>query len=166
MPPNILWIIADQLRADHVGFGGNTIVRTPNLDRLVQEGTSFTSCYSPSPVCVPARCSLHYGLNPTKTGLASNGKMMDDNGASLPALLGKQGYRTGAIGKCHFTPEGNALRGFDTRLVQEECTSTHNADTDDYIAFLNKNGHDSYEPHGARGEMYYIPQISTLPAEH
>jgi arylsulfatase len=162
---NVLLIFTDMQRADTIAALGNPVIKTPNLDRLVKEGTSFISAYTPSPVCVAARCSMQYGLYPTKTGLSGNGKMMEDNNASIPALLGQQGYRTRAVGKCHFSPDRQALRGFDSRRSQEEVTSINDADKDDYIKYLQDNDYDSYEPHGARGEMYYIPQISSLPAE-
>ena len=105
---------------------------------------------------------MHYGMYPQRTGLYRNGRMMDDNGASFQELLGNAGYRTQAIGKCHFTPEREALRGFQTRLIQEEITP--DAASDDYRSFLEENEYDSLEPHGTRGEMYYIPQVSHLPA--
>jgi choline-sulfatase len=161
--PNILILFTDMQRADTIRALGNPVIRTPQLDRLVREGTAFTNCYSPSPVCVPARCCMHYGQYPQKTGLFDNGAMMEDNEASYPAVLGANGYRTHAVGKCHFTPDALALRGFQTRQCQEECTA--DPERDDYIAWLRDEGHDDYEPHGARGEMYYIPQVSTLPAE-
>ncbi|MFC1454090.1 sulfatase, partial [Verrucomicrobiota bacterium] len=161
--PNILVLFTDMQRADTIHALGNHVIRTPHLDRLVREGTAFTNCFSPSPVCVSARCCMHYGMYPQRTGLFSNGRMMDDNGSSYPAVLGQNGYRTHAIGKCHFTPDTRALRGFQSRQTQEEGTS--DPEKDDYIAWLRDNGYDYYEPHGARGEMYYIPQVSTLPVE-
>ena len=161
--PNTLILFTDMQRADTIHALGNATIRTPNLDRIVAEGTAFTSCYSPSPVCVPARCCMHYGMYPQRTGLFDNGRMMDDNGASYAAVLGHEGYRTHAIGKCHFTPDRDAPRGFQSRQTQEECTS--DPDSDDYIAWLRDKGYDYYEAHGARGEMYYIPQVSPLPAE-
>ena len=161
--PNILIVFTDMQRADTVRALGNATIKTPQLDRLVREGTAFTNCFSPSPVCVAARCSMQYGLYPHRTGLFDNGSMMKDNDASFPAVLGRSGYRTHGIGKCHFTPEAHALRGFQSRQSQEECRSDPRSD--DYIAWLRDNGFDYYEAHGARGEMYYIPQISTLPAE-
>ena len=160
--PNILFLFTDMQRADTIHALGNPIIKTPNLDRLVNEGTAFTNCYSPSPVCIPARCCLQYGLYPQKTGLYVNGKMMDDNGLSYPEILGKNGYKTHAIGKCHFTPESLAMRGFQSRLIQEEGIEAEN---DDYCKFLKENGFSDVEPHGFRSEMYYIPQVSTLPAE-
>ena len=160
--PNILFFFTDMQRADTIHALGNPVIKTPNLDRLVKEGTAFTNCYSPSPVCIPARCCLQYGLYPQKTGLYINGMMPDDNGASYPEILGKNGYKTHAIGKCHFTPDPTAGRGFHSRMTQEE---TIDAKNDDYCKFLKKNGFDNIEPHGFRSEMYYIPQVSTLPAE-
>ena len=161
--PNVLMLFTDMQRADTVHALGNPVIRTPSLDRLASEGTAFTSCYTPSPVCVSARCCMHYGQYTQRTGLHSNGPMMEDNGASLPALLGRAGYRTHAIGKCHFTPEREALRGFHSRLIQEENLS--DPDKDDYSRWLKESGYDFVEPQGARGEMYYIPQVSHLPAE-
>jgi arylsulfatase A-like enzyme len=161
--PNVLLLFTDMQRADTIRALGNPVIRTPSLDRLVEEGTAFVNCFTPSPVCVPARCCMQYGLYPQKTGLYRNGRMMDDNDASFPALLGRAGYRTHAVGKCHFTPDRSALRGFQTRLTQEENLSDPEAD--DYCRYLKENGFDPVEPQGARGEMYYIPQVSHLPAE-
>lgn len=161
--PNILFLFTDMQRADTIGALGNGVIRTPQLDRLAREGTAFTNAFSPSPVCVPARCCLHYGHYPQRTGLCDNGRMPEDNGLSYAETLGSHGYRTHAVGKCHFTPDHRARRGFQSREMQEECQSDANAD--DYLGWLEANGLDSYEPHGARGEMYYIPQVSSLPAE-
>ncbi len=161
--PNILHIFTDMQRADTIHALGNPHIKTPHLDRLVREGTAFTNCVSPSPVCVPARCCMHYGWYPTKTGLYTNGRMMEDNGRSIPAVLSEEGYRTQSVGKCHFTPDKHAKRGYDVRLVQEEGCS--NPEADDYVRYLRDNGYDYYEPQGARGEMYYIPQISSLPVK-
>jgi len=70
--PNILLFFADQQRFDTIGALGNPVMRTPNLDRLCREGTAFTSAYTPSPVCVPARCSMHYGQYPQRTECYEN----------------------------------------------------------------------------------------------
>ena len=161
--PNILLLFTDMQRADTIGALGNPVIKTPALDRLVAEGTSFTNAFTPSPVCVSARCCLQYGLYSQHTGLHKNGRMMEDNGASFPALLGREGYRSHAVGKCHFTPDRDALRGFQTRLTQEENIS--HPEADDYCRFLKEGGYDYIEPQGTRGEMYYIPQVSHLPAE-
>ena len=156
--PNILLLFTDMQRFDTIAELGNPIIKTPNLDRLVREGTAFTRAYSPSPVCVPARWCMHYGQYSHKSKLHQNGIMPADNGASIPQILSQAGYHTAGIGKCHFTPASHALRGFDMRLSQEECIS--DPGNDDYCRWLKNNGFDYDEPHGTRGEMYYVPQIS------
>lgn len=160
--PNILLLFTDQQRFDTLHALGNPVIRTPNLDRLCKEGTAFTSAYSPSPVCVPARCSMHYGQYPMTTTCYENGSSMPVDGRpSFMEVLTRAGYRTHGIGKCHFTPDKKALRGFETRETQEECQARG---SDDYMRFLEQNGYgDLPEPHGVRGEMYYVPQISQLP---
>lgn len=162
--PNILFLFTDMQRHDTLGALGNPVIATPNLDRLVQQGTSFTSAYTPSPVCVAARCSLHYGRYPARTGCADNGAMPEDKGASWPALLAGAGYHTASVGKCHFTPDSGALRGFHERVTQEEGVPV--GGQDDYRQYLESLGLNPREPFGMRGEMYYMPQPSHLPAAH
>lgn len=161
--PNILFIFTDQQRADTIHAAGNPIIITPSLDRLAREGVHFAGAYTPSPVCVPARCSLIYGQYPHKTGCFDNGDPFPDNRPSFMQALTDAGYRTHGIGKMHFTPDLQALRGFQTREYQEELRS--HVDEDDYLKFLHANGFDHVlDPMGPRGEMYYIPQPAQMPA--
>ena len=60
--PNILFLFTDQQRHDTIGALGNDIIRTPSLNRLAREGTSFLRCYTPSPVCMSARAALVTGI--------------------------------------------------------------------------------------------------------
>ena len=161
--PNILLIFTDQQRFDTIHALGNPIIRTPNLDRLVREGVAFRSVYTPSPVCVPARCSMIYGLYPLRTGCAYNGDPMPEGRLSLMGALSEAGYRTHGIGKMHFRPDPQAMRGFQTREHSEEMRSR--VEDDDYLRFLQAHGFDHvYDPMGPRGEMYYIPQPAQMPA--
>lgn len=163
--PNVLLIFCDQLRFDVISELGNPVIRTPNLDRLCREGTTFTSAYSPCPVSVPARASLHYGQYPMNTGCYENRDPMPEDGRpSFMQVLADAGHRTHGVGKCHFTPDLHALRGFQTRERQEE--GGRSPDQDEYAAFLAERGHHWLrEHHGVRGEMYYVPQLSPLPAD-
>ncbi|RKY73384.1 MAG: hypothetical protein DRN21_04305 [Thermoplasmata archaeon] len=85
--PNILLIFTDQQRSDTIHAAGNPVIKTPHLDRLVQEGVLFRSAYTPSPVWVPARCSMIYGQYPHKTGCADNGDPMPEDRPSLMQVL-------------------------------------------------------------------------------
>jgi len=161
--PNIVLIFTDQQRADTIGAGGNPVIRTPNLDRLVREGTLFSSAYTTSPVCVPARCSLIYGQYPHRTGCFSNAYLMPQDRPSFMSLLTEAGYRTHGVGKMHFRPDPQALRGFQSREYQEELRAR--VEDDDYLKFLHAGGFSHvYDPFGQRGEMYYIPQPAQMPA--
>ncbi len=161
--PNILLLFTDQQRADTIGALGNPVIRTPALDRLCREGTAFTQAFSPSPVCVSARCSMIHGQYPLRTGCYENTVMPTDGRQTFMAALTAAGYRTHGIGKCHFTPDLYALRGFESREYQEELV--RDPGRDDYLRFLHGNGFRHVcDPHGIRGEMYYIPQPSQYPA--
>jgi arylsulfatase len=160
--PNILHIFTDQQRFDTIAALGNPVIRTPNFDRLCREGTAFTSAYSASPVCISARCSMIYGQYAHNTGCYENQTMPTDDRRSVMGALTEAGYRTHGIGKCHFSPDSMALRGFQSREIQEEIAGYEN---DDYMQHLATRGQKTLEPHGIRGEMYYIPQPSMLPAE-
>lgn len=160
--PNILLIFTDQQRSDTIHALGNEVIETPNMDRLCREGVAFERAFSPSPVCVPGRCSMYYGLYPFHTGCTDNGDPMPQNIPSMMDLLKESGYRTYGIGKMHFTPDSQALRGFQTRLRQEG--GAQRLEDDDFLLYLARKGYDHvYDPHGQRSEMYYIPQLSQLP---
>lgn len=160
MQPNILLIVADQLRADALGCYGNTLVRTPQIDRLAQRATVFDAAYTPSPVCVPARAALLTGCEPQTNDCFENGSSMPDARTFMDEL-GDAGYRTHGVGKMHFTPDAQALRGFQSRDRGEEFGTVED---DDYLAFLAEHGYGAVEaPHGLRDEMYYIPQLSPVP---
>jgi arylsulfatase len=164
--PNILHIFTDMQRFDTIGYLGNSVIKTPNLDRLCADGVVFTNAYSPSPVCVSARCSMITGQYPLHTGCYENDQMPIDGRQTFMEALTEGGYRTHGIGKCHFTPNPFDLRGFQSREVQEEMgDSPENLERNDYLKYLKTKGYDHIcEEHGVRGEMYYTPQLSALPA--
>jgi arylsulfatase len=159
-PPNILLILTDQQRFDTIAALGNPLIRTPAVDRLVREGTAFVRAYTPSPVCVSARCALATGLPPHVTGCVNNMPMPPDRPSFMEALTA-QGYQTHGVGKMHFTPELRRLWGFGSRDFSEEGIGPD----DDFRAHLDAHGYGHVdEPHGLRSEYYYIPQPSQLPA--
>ncbi|MCZ7647167.1 MAG: sulfatase-like hydrolase/transferase [Planctomycetota bacterium] len=159
--PNILFLLTDQQRFDTLGALGNPSIRTPNLDRLAREGTAFTDAYTPSPVSVAARCSFTFGQYPFHTGCYDNGFTFPAGRVSFVQALAEAGYSTHGIGKCHFVPDG--LYGFQARETQEEIV--RDPAKDDYLRFLHEQGFKHVcDPHGIRGEMYYVPQPAQMPA--
>lgn len=100
MKPNILFIIDDQHRWDYLQ-SKQPWLRTPNLQRLMNQGVTYNHCYSPNPLCMPARYSLHNGLYGHQSGLITNEGDWNFNVPTLPRALRQSDYYTAMIGKCH-----------------------------------------------------------------
>jgi len=100
--PNILWVMTDQHHADCLGFQGRQ-VRTPNLDGLFAEGTSFDGAYCQNPICAPSRASYLSGQYQHTHGMQGNNvhHHPSRNPDSVAALFRRSGYRTGLFGKAH-----------------------------------------------------------------
>ncbi len=104
--PNILFIMSDEHAASVVGASGNNIVKTPNLDKLADEGVLFENCYTPSPICVPARLSVTAGKYINKCGAWSNESMLEtDDIVSLATVLKDVDYDCYLGGKMHYAKD-------------------------------------------------------------
>ncbi len=99
--PNLLFIHADQLRADALSSHGNPYLRTPHLDRLVDEGATFLLSYAASPVCVPARATWYTGRLPREHGALDNAASFARQFPDLGTWLDDAGYRAVYVGKWH-----------------------------------------------------------------
>ncbi len=99
--PNVLFIITDQHRWDHVGFGGNEVVRTPNLDRLAARGTVFDNAWVSNPICMPNRSTIMTGRMPSAHGVIFNDRSLDWGANTHVRQFANAGWRTGLIGKSH-----------------------------------------------------------------
>lgn len=115
MQPNIIFIITDQQRFDTIAALGHEHVDTPNLDRLVRQGVTFTQCHVTAASCAPARASLFKGYYPHTTGILRNA---DTWRRSWIELLNDAGYHCTNVGKMHTWPFETEL-GFDERYVVE-----------------------------------------------
>lgn len=143
-PPNILFVMTDQQRFDTIAALGNSRIYTPNLDRLVARGVTFTQAYSTCPVCVAARYTLRTGYQPPTTRIFSNRRsapvagqpqeMEDRCGPYLARTLRRLSYRTFGIGKFHTQPTYEDL-GYEVHLHSEELYATpEERRRDDYAA--------------------------------
>ncbi len=102
--PNILWICSDQQRHDSLGCYGNSVIETPNLDNLAQNGVVFENCYVQNPVCSPSRASFLSGRYPHLTKCRQNGQIIDEKEKLVPRLLADNGYTCALVGKLHLSP--------------------------------------------------------------
>lgn len=104
--PNIIYIMADDLGIGDLGCYGQQKFETPNIDRMAAEGMLFTQHYSGSTVCAPTRSVLMTGLHTGHTPVRGNAEVnpvgqqpIPDETVTMPELLKKAGYVTGAFGK-------------------------------------------------------------------
>jgi arylsulfatase A-like enzyme len=127
--PNVIFILCDNLGYGDIGCFGNTVHRTPNLDRMAGEGIRLTHHYSASGVCSPSRAALMTGCYPIRVGLerGSTGlvlRPLDPMGISaaettMAEMFRSAGYATQAIGKWHLGDQPEFLptrHGFDRYL--------------------------------------------------
>lgn len=99
--PNVLFVICDQLRADHLGYAGNPVVQTPNIDALAAAGTVFDRAYVNNPVCMPNRATMMTGRMPSAHGVIFNDRSLEPSETTFVAQLRDAGWRTALIGKSH-----------------------------------------------------------------
>ncbi len=121
--PNILFLFADQFRADIMSCAGGP-AKTPNLDSIAAEGVLFTDCSTVAPLCVPARVSLFTGKYPHTTGAWDNSPYVLSPEANIwTKEFKKLGYDTSLFGKTHLHTNGGDMvarewlingYGFDT----------------------------------------------------
>lgn len=104
--PNILLIMADQMHKYALG-AVTPYVKTPNLDRLAQEGALFLNAYSNNPVCGPFRGILYSGCYSKDCGVQKNGQALREEEETFPKELARLGYETGFVGKLHLGADGN-----------------------------------------------------------
>ena len=109
--PNVILIMADDLGWGDVGYNGNKIVKTPNLDQMSETGLRFDRFYASSPVCSPTRGSCLTGRHPFRYGIyhANVGHIKKEE-KLLSEVLKENAYTTGHFGKWHLgtlTKNGN-----------------------------------------------------------
>jgi len=97
--PNVLMVMVDALRPDHLGCGGNSSVRTPNIDRLASSGAFFENTFCPMPSSAPSRASIFTGRFPHAHGVRVNGPPLPSKEITLAQILSEAGYLTGATPK-------------------------------------------------------------------
>lgn len=182
---NVIFILADDQGCGDFGFSGNPRVKTPHIDKLVREGTLFTS-FHVSPVCSPTRASLLTGRHHQRTGVfgvVTGNEYMAADEVTVAELLQAEGYRTALVGKWHLGenyPLVPHAQGFDEffgfrdgssgyfnpvmeRNGKEETTKGYLTDilTDEAIAFVERNAHTPfflYLPYNAPHSPLEVPE--------
>jgi arylsulfatase A-like enzyme len=138
--PNILWITAEGVPTSVLSCYGSQLIKTPNIDRIANEGMRFTNSFVTNALCAPSRATLLTGKydhlngmlsNPGDTtgGVTASTTSFDASQETLPKILKRNGYQTGLVGKWHL-PANPGECGFD------------------YFVFKRGAGGPYYEPGG------------------
>ena len=148
--PNIIFIMTDDHAQAALGVYGNTILKTPNLDRIGEEGLRFQRSFVTNALCLPSRASFLTGQYSHTHGMRTNGAESGftrepalRNAATWPNLLRADGYHTGVVGKWHVNtpPQGYdrtaVLPGqgqyFDPPMLVDGKMTRQRGHTDDVI---------------------------------
>ncbi len=162
-PPNIVFILADDLGYGDLGCYGQTKIRTPHLDRMAREGMRLTQHYSGNAVCAPSRCVLMTGLHPGHAQVRNNVSYKPEgqepllpNTPTLARILQSHGYATGGFGKWGLGASrstGDPLKqgidrwyGYICQGVAHNFYPTHLWDNDRQIELCNPafSAHDQF----------------------
>jgi len=141
-PPNVVFIMADDLGLRHLGCYGGDKIHTPHLDRMAAEGLRFTQAYAGATVCAPSRSCLMTGLHGGHAPVRANsgGVPLRDEDVTIAEVLKKAGYATGGFGKWGQgeigTPGVPTRQGFDEFVGYYHQIHAHFY----YPEYLWKNG--------------------------
>src|SRR5688572_17668000 len=115
-PPNIVFVLVDDMRWDETGAAGHPILETPHMDRLAREGARFLNAFATTPLCSPSRASFLTGQYAHTHGIVDNTARSSHALPAFPRDLQQAGYRTGFFGKWHMGNDATPRPGF-TRWV-------------------------------------------------
>ncbi len=158
-PPNVVYIMSDELAYYELSCMGHKQLKTPNIDRLAAEGIRFTQALAGSSVCAPTRCCLMTGKHSGHTSVRSNGggTPMRQGEETVASLLKRAGYATGGFGKWGCGGRGSTgvpeRHGFDTFVGYYDQVHAHSF----YPAYIIRNSEELVLPGnrgGRSGETY------------
>ena len=158
---NVLFIMADQLRWDHLGCAGHPYLKTPHLDALARRGVRFTNAFVNSGVCGPSRMSYYTGRYPISHGATWNRVPLSVGEVTLGEMLRPSGLSLALAGKTHVMPDIDGLarlnfeggdelgellrRGYFEEIDRYDGHHEPRAESG-YPAFLRRHGYQSADP--------------------
>jgi N-acetylglucosamine-6-sulfatase len=113
--PNIVVVLVDDMRWDEYGAFGHAFIKTPNIDRIANEGVTFTNAFCTTPLCSPSRANFLTGQYAHNNGITDN-TARDQQSHQLntfPGMLDDSGYETAFIGKWHMGNDDSRRPGWD-----------------------------------------------------
>lgn len=158
---NLLFIMADQLRWDHLGCAGHPYLKTPNLDALAQRGVRFANAFVNSGVCGPSRMSYYTGRYPITHGATWNRVPLSVGEVTLGEMLRGAGLSLALAGKTHVMPDRDGLSRLQLEGGSELATLLERGSFEEidrydghhtpgresgYPAFLRAHGYEADDP--------------------
>jgi arylsulfatase len=146
--PNVVLIMANQMRYDCLGANGNRIIQTPHLDRLAAQSANFQNAFTQAPVSVPSRISLFTGRYPHSHKNRVDYTPCDPREILLQQRLKDAGYQTGAVGKLHYYPptaDHARTTGFD--FVEVDDGNPRTDPFSDYVRWRKRHDPNAAVPY-------------------
>ena len=160
--PNLLVIMTDQQKANAIRMYGNPDVPTPNLERLAARGIRYDQCYTPHPLCVPARVSFWTGRYPHEHGSRTNELPMPAREQHFARILHDADYRLALLGKNH------CFQAADLELFEDQYIFSHqgpddaeNEDVAEVVRWIR-----TPQPPINPAHRFVGARINPYPAEH
>lgn len=142
---NFIIINPDELRADSLGVYGNSLVKTPNFDKLAKEGTRFEQCHTTHTVCSPSRCSFLTGWHPHVNGHRSLWHLLKKDEPNLFKYLSNAGYDIVWYGKNDaFSPK--AFKGIVTQTLDDVLTKEEENKLEEIDKYSSENPYEFDDP--------------------
>jgi N-sulfoglucosamine sulfohydrolase len=164
--PNIVFILADDATNWDIGCYGSKNSKTPNIDKLAEEGIKFNRCYQTAPMCSPTRHNIYTGMYPVKTGAYPNHTFAKEGTKSIVHYLKPLGYRVAFTGKRHIAPEEVfsfeylSNGGLDFNAV-EKFLQEVNKSENSFALMVNSN--EPHLPWNKGDTSLFNPEEITLP---
>ena len=169
--PNFIFILGDDINRDHIGCYGGVDCKTPNIDRLAEDGVRFTKAYTSVAMCAPFRQELYSGRTPWRTKSFLNHSHSIPETKSLPHYLQPLGYRVGLIGKGHIGPRsvypfemlGDSRKDSNRFYLEKAKVFIESARKEEKSFCLFIASHDAHAPFTTGDPSQYKAEDLTIP---
>ena len=153
--PNIIFMMSDDHAQKAISAYNSSLIKTPNIDRLAEEGALFVNSFVANSICSPSRAIMLTGKHSHLNGVLGNSEVFDGSQMTLPKILQKHGYYTAMVGKWHLKsqPTGfdfwKVLRGqgsyYGPSFISENDTVTYNRYVSDVTTDIAINALENWE---------------------